>query len=173
MVNKETSKLILNHDVVFNEEVSIVSHEKTLFQKEPKGMKQTILLEEQSEFDIDWDVVHENIPFSETSNVQVNYSPRLFVDLPILTVTPRKVVAIPKVATRKSSRMLGTPSWFCLCCSHWWTIDMGRSYWRARCWQMEESCRWKISCIDEEWNLGFYWATERKENNREQMGFLH
>jgi hypothetical protein len=53
LVNKETSKLILNHDVVFNEEVSIVSHEKTLFQKEPKGMKQTILLEEQSEFDID------------------------------------------------------------------------------------------------------------------------
>jgi hypothetical protein len=45
LVNKETSKLIFNRDVVFNEEVGIASHEKTLFQKELKGVKQTILLE--------------------------------------------------------------------------------------------------------------------------------
>jgi hypothetical protein len=58
-------------------------------------VKQTIPLEEE-EFDIDRDVVPENIPFSETFDVQVNSSLQLFVDLLIFTVTPKKVVATPK-----------------------------------------------------------------------------
>ncbi len=58
-------------------------------------MKQTIPLEEK-EFDIDRDVILENILFSRTFDVQVNSSPWLFTDLPIFAMTPRKVVAIPK-----------------------------------------------------------------------------
>jgi hypothetical protein len=99
LVNNETSKLMLNHNVVFNEEVCIASHEKTLFQKEPKGvklegMKQTIPLEEE-EFDIDRNVIVDNITFLETFDVQVSSFLRIFVDLPIFAMTPRKVDTIP------------------------------------------------------------------------------
>ncbi len=80
LVNMETSKLILNYDMVCNEEVCIVSHEKTLFQKElegmkPKGVNKPSLLKKNLSLTLIEMLFLRIFLCLETSDVQVNSSP--------------------------------------------------------------------------------------------------
>jgi hypothetical protein len=58
-------------------------------------VKQTIPPKEES--NIDLIVVFENDPSSKTFDGQMNSSPQFFLELPISVVTPKKVIATPKV----------------------------------------------------------------------------
>lgn len=83
-------------------------------------MKQTIPPKEE-ESNIDLNVIFENDPSSKAFDGQVSSFPRLFLDLPISMVLPRKVIATPKMTTRKSLKMSKTPSRlidFALCYNH-------------------------------------------------------
>ncbi len=71
-------------------------------------MKQTIPLKEE-ESNIDLNIVFENDPSSKTFDGQVSSSPQLFLDLPISIVIPKKVIATPKVTTRKFLKISRAP----------------------------------------------------------------
>ncbi|CAM6024376.1 unnamed protein product [Sphagnum balticum] len=113
LINKETSKLIINRDVVFNENHfgSMISNEvgleKDLLEKKPEH---TVILRDGfdgDESDDNEEIVLNNQPPLEAHNRQV-ISPalpqRFFVDLPIYA-PPRKVINAPSAPMRRSSRM--------------------------------------------------------------------
>jgi len=118
LINKETSKLIINRDVVLNENHfgSMISNEvgleKDLLEKKPEH---TAILRggfDGDESDDNEETVLNNQPPLEAHRRQA-ISPtspqRFFVDLPMYA-PPREVINAPSALMRRSSRIAGAPS---------------------------------------------------------------
>jgi hypothetical protein len=68
LINKENLKLILSHDVVFNEEIAS-NIQEGLPQKQPKQVFPYI---KEHKFDLDQDIFPESVPPLEITEKQVN-----------------------------------------------------------------------------------------------------